>query len=372
MLNDEDRKRLDRAVALARKSIGFVEPNPPVGAVVVQDGQVVGESWHKAWGGPHAEVLALNMARARAKGATVFVSLEPCSRAGKTPACTDRLIQAGVSRVVYAAHDPHPDQAGRADAGLREAGIEVIGPAAPDEGEALLVRFLRALQADRPWTIAKWAMTLDGRITAAPGINSRIYGTKAHLLAHVHRARMDAIAVGADTVRVDDPQLTCRLESGLPDGRVQPMRVVFATTLDIPLDCKMVRTAKDVPVLVFAGPAAPEDRRDALEAAGCQVVIVPPHTNGLDLRMALRELRSRGIQRLLVEGGGQVHGSMFSAGLIDQVSAFVAPSIVGSPDPVVPVVGTPIATMDDAVRLQDVTWRKVGDDLFLNGFVDPR
>lgn len=297
-------------MALARKSQGFVEPNPPVGCVVVRDGTVVGESWHKAWGGAHAEVEALNMARDKARGATLYVSLEPCSRAGKTPACTDRILAAGVARVVYAVDDPHPGQTQRAREILTEAGIEVVGPADVEAGTALLTRFERSLHAPRPWTIAKWAMTLDGRIAPAPGTGGAITGTKANLLAHIGRGRMDAIAVGSETVRVDDPMLTCRLETGPPDGRSQPLRVVFAQTLDIALDSRLVKTANEVPVLIIGGPGSPEAQRKALERAGCEVVVVSQHATGLDLTSALRMLRERGVQRLLVEGGGRVHSTL--------------------------------------------------------------
>ena len=363
-----DPSRLERALALARKSMGYVEPNPPVGCVVVNDvGAVVGESWHKAWGGAHAEVEALNMAGDRGRHGTLYVSLEPCARAGKTPACTDRIIAAGIRRVVYAARDPHPQQQGQADAILRAAGIEVIGPAAQPEGEVLLGRFQRALLQPRPWTIAKWAMSLDGRIALARGQGGALSGPKSRLLAHIHRGRMDAIAVGAHTARIDNPRLTCRLESGPPDGRAQPTRVVFATDLAVDVSGHLVSTAGQVPVIVVGADDAPASRRDALTQAGCEVWGVPRVGGGVDLPAALKALRAHGIERLLVEGGARIHAALFAAHAVDQVMAYVAPAVVGGSDPVLPLAGD----LPTPVSLEDATWRKVGDDLFLNAFVPP-
>lgn len=368
---EEDRPRLERAVALARMGLGAVEPNPPVGCVLVGPDGVVGEGWHGAYGGPHAEVVALAKAGDAARGATAYVSLEPCSRHGKTPPCTDALVAAGVKRVVFAALDPHPQQRGAGAEALEAAGIEVVGPVpdfAPD-AEGLLDRFVAAFGRRRPWVHLKWAMSLDGRIAAEVGSGGAISGAKARRLTHEWRGRSDAIAVGVNTVLSDDPDLRCRLEGGPPDGRPQPRRIVFDSSLRLPATSRLVSTANEAPVWVVTGEDANAAQERILVEMGCRVLRVPSAFDHLDIGAALVRLREEGVQRLLVEGGAQVHGVLLRTRLADQVSAFVSPRILGGDRGVLAVAGTGIRRTEDALALEDVTWKRIGDDLLMQGFV---
>ena len=374
-LSDHDIERTRRAVSLARKGFFQVEPNPPVGCVIERGEEgVVGEGWHAAYGGPHAEVAALRLAADRAQGATAYVSLAPCGQHGKTPPCADALVQAGVTRVVYAAADPSPVEQHAGLERLRRAGVEVEGPVelVRAEAEALLERFQRMLDRTRPWTVLKWAMSLDGSIAPKPGVGGAISGRRARILTHEWRGSADAVAVGVGTILADDPLLTCRLEDGPPFGRSQPKRVVFDTHLRTPVDGRLAMDAYETPVILMAGPDADPERRKALEAAGCSVEVVPLTVEGrLDLEAALERLGTLGIRRLLVEGGADIHGSLLTAGLADQVSAYVAPRILGGADAVPAVRGTPIADAEEALVLEDVMWRRLGDDLLMQGYVPP-
>lgn len=365
---DHDLDRVRRAIALAAKGRFAVEPNPLVGCVLEKDGRVVGEGWHAAYGGPHAEVAALARAGDAARGATAYVSLEPCSLTLKTGACTVALAQAGVRRVVFASSDPNMPSEGLNT--LRTAGVGVEGPVLPEEGAPLLARFLPGLDRAQPWVVLKWAMSADGRIAPAVGRGGPISGARAHAFVHGIRAHVDAVAVGTETARIDDPRLTCRLEGGPPHGRPQPLRVVFDDALATPPTARLLDDAPDVPCLILTA-VDDGDRHAALTAKGAEVAIVPPGEGGLDLQAALAFLRKRGVRRLLVEGGARLHGSFLRAGLADQVSAFVAPIVLGGEGAPSAVSGTGITAVDAAYRLTDTRWRKLGDDLLLEGYVAP-
>ena len=361
-----DQRRMERARALAAKGRFGVEPNPAVGCVIEKDGRVVGEGWHATYGGPHAEIVALERAGAAARGATVYVTLEPCSRHGKTPPCCEALAGAGVARVVVATADPNENGGGRAH--LETAGIEVVGPEESASGDELLGPFLAAAGRPRPWTVLKWAMTLDGRIASGPGQGGRITGERARAFTHDLRAHVDAVAVGVDTVLIDDPRLTCRLADGLPDGRGQPRRVVLDSTLRIPPSARLFADVASAPVVVLTASTDVSARR-GLEDVGAEVVQVPGEDGRVDLVDALGWLRAAGIERLLVEGGARVHGAFLRAGLADQVSAFVAPRILGREDAPVAVQGSGIPDLDRALALEQAQWRRLGDDLLVQGYV---
>jgi diaminohydroxyphosphoribosylaminopyrimidine deaminase/5-amino-6-(5-phosphoribosylamino)uracil reductase len=365
-VSDHDRERLRRAVALAAKGRFAVEPNPIVGCVIERQGRVVGEGWHVAYGGPHAEVEALAKAGVAAEGATAYVSLEPCTKVGKTGACATALRQAGIARIVYASKDPNMDDDGLAL--LRAAGVEVEGPVLEAEGAPLLEPFLRARDRDRPWVILKWAMSLDGRIAPAAGKGGPISGERARAFVHDARAHVDAVAVGIDTVLADDPRLTCRLEGGPPHDRPQPARVVFDTRLRTPATARLLQDAPDVPLYVVCA-EAPPDRRMALESRGAKVARVGSAEGRVDLAAALRWLREQDVHRVLVEGGANVHGALLRAGLADQVTAIVAPIVLGGHGAPAAVTGTGIADVAQALRLEETQWRRLGDDLLQQGYL---
>lgn len=362
-----DSERLLRARALAVKGRFGAEPNPLVGCVLDRNGRIVGEGWHAMYGGPHAEAMALARAGDDARGATAYVTLEPCSRHGKTPPCCDALIDAQVARVVYEREDPHED--GRGRAALAAAGIEVVGPRVEGgEADALLEMFAACATRARPWVILKWAMTLDGRIGSAPGEGGRITGARAAAFTHELRAHVDAVAVGVDTILVDDPRLTCRLAEGGGQGRPQPARVVFDSTLRLPPTARLFEDVDDAPVVVMTA-SSDEGARRLLESAGAQVVQVPGADGRANLATALGWLRDAGRERMLVEGGARVHGAFLRSGLADQVSALVAPRILGREDAPVAVQGSGILHLDDALPLREAQWRLLGDDLLVQGYV---
>src|SRR5689334_21391981 len=270
-----------RALELARRGQGFVEPNPMVGCVIVQGEEIVGEGWHQQFGGPHAEVHALTAAGDRAKGATMYVSLEPCCHHGKTPPCCDAVIAAGLKRVVVAMRDPFPQVAGGGLKRLATAGIDVELGLAEAEAQSLNAPYLKLLSTGRPWIIAKWAMTLDGKIATRSGYSKWISGDASRRVAHQLRGRVDAIMVGRKTAQLDDPLLTARFDDG-KSATSSPARVATRIVLDsmagLPSFSQLVRTASQYPTLIAAGPEAPEKELRRIAAAGCEVLPFAPPT----------------------------------------------------------------------------------------------
>ncbi len=343
-----------------------------MGAVLVRDGRVVGRGWHRAYGGPHAEIEALRAAGRKARGATAYVTLEPCSTHGKTPPCVDALAAARVARVVYAERDPNPAHGGRAARALRAAGVAVEGPVGMGATRELLAAFRRGLGAARPWVVAKWAMSLDGRTSPAEGEGGALSGPRAGRLVHDLRGRVEAIAVGVGTVLADDPRLTCRRPGGPPHGRPQPLAVVFDSALRTPLDARVVRESSPArPLLLFT--ARPHTSKASALAACPGVVVIPAvgRDGRVDLPLALRRLGEVGVHRLLLEGGGTLAGAFLRAGLLDQVAVLVAPLLLGGRDAPLALVGSGIDDLALAPRLDPVRVRRVGDDVWIDGLVVP-
>jgi len=341
-----------RALLLARRGWGRTAPNPLVGAVVVRDGLVVGEGFHAAYGGPHAEVMALAQAGTRARGADVFVTLEPCAHHGKTPPCTDALIAAGVRRVVYAVPDPNP-LAGGGAARLRAAGIAVVPDVERAAAEELNAAFLFAHRgATRPWVTLKLAISLDGAL--APGDRQQRWLTGDPARRHVHhlRAGADAVAVGIGTVLADDPELTVRYGRR---PRVKPTRVVFDARARLPLDSKLATTAKRVPTLVLTSSAASGAASAALERQGVQVL----PADGTAVQLGA--LRALGVQHLFVEGGAGVAGALLNAGSVDRLIIFQAPVLLGAG--ALPAFGEVSSGAPSADRWRLIEHRRFGDDL---------
>jgi diaminohydroxyphosphoribosylaminopyrimidine deaminase/5-amino-6-(5-phosphoribosylamino)uracil reductase len=360
---------LERAVKLARRGTGLVEPNPRVGALVLRHGEVVGEGWHREYGGPHAEVVALGQAGERARGADLFLTLEPCSTHGKTDPCTDAIIATGIQRVIYAVADPNPRNGGRARAILAEAGIAVEElPPSPAALE-LLADFRHYQRRTLPWVILKWAMTADGKVCTTRGDSRWIASEESRREGHAERRRADAVVVGRATVRVDDPELTVRM---VEPGHRRAVRVVLDSNLHLDPTCKLIQSAQDHPTwVIHCAGAEAEGRRAAIEALGARTVRVPPSPSGrLDLRAALAFLRSEDLHRILVEGGPTVHGALLSEGLADWARVYVAPLLVGGITAPGPVAGPGFPSLDQAVWLQDTYLRIVGhngSDLALEG-----
>lgn len=323
---DEDRGFMRRALELAEVGWGRVHPNPLVGAVVVREGEVVGEGAHREFGGPHAEVEALRAAGPRADGATLYVTLEPCAHHGKTPPCTEAILEHGIRRVVYAVADPHP-RAGGGAARLSERGVQLRGGVEEERARHQNALFLRPIETGRPFVALKFGLTLDARIARAPEERTDITSAEARREVHRLRAGFDAILIGARTARIDDPSLTVR---DAPAPRVPPVRVVADPSASLPLDGQLVRTVADVPVRVLVGPAAPTGRVEALRGAGVAVARVPTDEGGLDLRAALETLREDGIRTIFCEGGGRLGASLLEADLVDRLYLLYAPLVFGS------------------------------------------
>ncbi len=365
MLNsDLDLWHMRRALELAAKGQGWVEPNPMVGCVIARGAEIIGEGWHGRFGGPHAEVEALHMAGSRAAGATMYVTLEPCSHFGKTPPCTRAVLAAGVKRVVVAMKDPFPQVAGGGLAELQAAGVETECGLLEFEARQLNAPYLKLLETGRPWIIAKWAMSLDGKIANAGGESRWISNKKSREIVHKLRGRMDAIIVGRETALRDDPMLTAR-----PPGPRTALRIVLDTGAVLPPGSRLVRTAAEAPVLVAVGREAAESNRSRLQDAGCEVFECAGETHVDRLQSLFDELGRRRMTNVLVEGGGRVLGSLFDARQIDEVHVFIAPKLIGGTKAASPFAGKGVERMAEALCLDVPEIEKIEDDVYVHGRV---
>ena len=357
---------MQRALALALEAAGSTSPNPPVGAVAVKDGQIVGEGHTQPAGQAHAEVVALRRAGARARGASLFVTLEPCSHHGRTPPCTDAVIAAGVSEVVAAVVDPNPLVGGRGLEALRAAGISVAVGDGEDEAAEIIAPHAKFIRTGLPLITAKFAMSLDGKIATRTGDSKWITSAESRRYVHELRRRSDAIMVGIGTALADDPQLTARDADDTPLPR-QPLRVVVDSKGRLPSDAAMLgQPGESLVVMAHENAGA----RARLEGAGASVVAAGGNGGGrVDLGWLLSELGRREITSVFVEGGGELLGSLFDEGLVDRVIGFVAPVIIGGTDALSPVGGAGAARMGDAVRLSGVRMMRFGGDVAVAGDV---
>lgn len=356
-----DRRFMARALERAWRGQGFVEPNPMVGCVIVKNGRIVGEGFHRRFGGPHAEVHALKAAGNKSRGATLYVTLEPCCHFGKTPPCVDAIARARVRRVVAAMKDPNPLVAGKGFQKLRAAGIDVRVGLLEDEARIQAAPFITRQTLRRPFVILKWAQSIDGKIATRSGDSKWITSLESRRMAHALRARVDAIIVGVNTVRSDDPDLTARW--------VRPKRIAARIVLDselrLPVASRLVRTARKTPTLIVASQKARgvAGRRRRLEAAGCRVLTLPADSRGIALRNLLSALHEMGMTNVLVEGGGQVLGSFLQSGFADAAEIFVAPKLIGgnaAPGPL-PIAGP--RSMAELPKIEIVGISNVGCDL---------
>ncbi len=356
---------MQRALELAERGRGFVEPNPLVGAVLVRAGSVVGEGWHQRFGQAHAEVNALAEAGDAARGATLYVTLEPCCHHGKTPPCTDAVLRAGVARVVAAMLDPFPQVAGQGAAQLRAAGVPVEFGICEADARRLNAPYLKLVVAGLPYVHLKWAMTLDGKIATRTGDSQWISNAASRRRVHELRGRMDAIVVGIGTALADDPQLTAR-----PPGPRQALRVVLDGSARLPLTSRLATTARDTPVLVAARAGADVARVAALRGLGCQVLELSGDRT-LALAALMQTLGKQRLTNVLVEGGSEVLGGFVDAGLVDEVHVFVAPKLAGGRDAQGPVAGVGVAKIAEALRVADWSVERIEGDVYLHGRVAP-
>jgi diaminohydroxyphosphoribosylaminopyrimidine deaminase / 5-amino-6-(5-phosphoribosylamino)uracil reductase len=356
----DDAAHMRTALGLARRGLGQVWPNPTVGCVLVKDGEIVGRGWTQPGGRPHGETEALRRAGTRARGATAYVSLEPCCHWGKTPPCSEALIAAGVARVVVPIEDPDPRVSGRGIAQLCAAGITVETGLCGDAARAINAGFLMKIGSGRPLFTLKLASTLDGRIATASGESRWITDAPARARAHLLRANHDAVMVGSNTVLTDDPQLTCRLP-GI-EAR-SPVRIVIDGRLRVPLTARVVAEAHQTPTWFVVRSDVDAARRQAFVACGAEVIAVPAMASGVvDLAAAAEELARRGLTRILAEGGAGLAGALLAAGLVDQLAWFHAPTILGG-DALAAVAPFGIARLAAAPRFERSSLEAVGKDV---------
>ncbi|WP_275547595.1 bifunctional diaminohydroxyphosphoribosylaminopyrimidine deaminase/5-amino-6-(5-phosphoribosylamino)uracil reductase RibD [Pseudomonas sp. Marseille-Q0931] len=361
-MNERDHLFMARALKLARKGLYSTHPNPRVGCVIVRDGEIVGEGWHARAGEPHAEVHALRQAGERARGATAYVTLEPCSHHGRTPPCADALVAAGVGRVVAAMQDPNPQVAGRGLLRLANAGIEVLSGVLEAEARALNVGFIKRMESGLPFVRVKSAMSLDGRTAMASGESQWITGPAARAEVQRLRAQSSVVLSGADTVLADDARLTVRPEELGLDAeltalaqRRPPLRVLIDGRLRVPLDQTFFQVGSAL-VATCAVAIAP----DRYQADGHELLAVPGSDGHVDLRKLMQELAVRGVNEVLVEAGPRLAGAFARAGLVDEYRIFVAPKLLGSSAR--PLFELPLDHMAEATELRILDIRAVGED----------
>jgi diaminohydroxyphosphoribosylaminopyrimidine deaminase/5-amino-6-(5-phosphoribosylamino)uracil reductase len=367
MAND-DTTMMDAALALAAQAAGRTSPNPLVGAVIVSDGAVVGRGFHPGPGEPHAEIFALREAGERARGATMYVTLEPCDHTGRTGPCTEALIAAGIRRVVVAMVDPDPQVHGRGLARLRAAGVEVEVGVLEAQARRVNEFFVKHRETGLPFVALKWAMSLDGKISTHRGSATAVSGEAARWYAHELRNLYDAVLVGVGTVLADDPALTCRLPAEMQPAPRNPLRVIVDSRLRTPPSARVVTDTARAPTLVATTTAASLDRVEAMRRAGVEVLVQEPVDGRVDLRTLMETLGRRGLLSVLIEGGGTVNASALSAGVVDKVVAIIAPRLIGGAEAPTPVDGAGPVGVPGGLRVRDAQVRRLGEDVVIEGY----
>jgi diaminohydroxyphosphoribosylaminopyrimidine deaminase/5-amino-6-(5-phosphoribosylamino)uracil reductase len=366
---DTDRAHLARAIELAARGEGAVKPNPVVGAVIARGETVLGEGWHERYGAAHAEVNAIEACGLEdLSQATLYVSLEPCCHEGKTPPCTDAILQAGIRRVVVGSDDPTEKASGRGLGILRDEGVEVVLADGEEATRARLLNqaFRKHARVGRPWVLFKSAMTLDGKVATRTGDSQWISGESSRALAHRWRASVDAVVVGIGTALADDPQLTVRPEGEPAELSRQPRRVVFDTLARLPIDSRLVQAAAEIPLTVVVSRAAARSDTDALEAAGAQVMVATGENEPARVRSALEQLGTLGVASVLLEGGPHLAGAFLDAGEVDELRLFLAPLLLGGSAARDPLEGIGVERISEAMRALTFDCESVGEDLLIS------
>jgi diaminohydroxyphosphoribosylaminopyrimidine deaminase/5-amino-6-(5-phosphoribosylamino)uracil reductase len=364
-MNDEPFMQM--ALALAQKGQGFTSPNPMVGAVVVKDGQVVGEGYHHAAGQPHAEVNAIDDAGDAAAGATIYVNLEPCNHTGRTPPCTHKIIQAGVGRVVVAMRDPNPDVTGGGIDYLKAQGLQVTLGVCQAEAQRLNEVFIKFSGTQRPFVILKCAATLDGRIATRSGDSKWITNEQSRRFVHHMRHSVDGLLVGIDTVTADNPNLTTRLDNG---AGVDPVRIILDTRLSVSPDARILRLESDSDTILVVGNKVDPQKRAMVEKSGARILEAPLSNRRVDMAALMDRLGALGITSLLIEGGGRVIASALKSGIVDKIVFFYAPKILGGDDGISICRGEGPAAMKDCIAVKDISVQRFGDDVMIEGYIE--
>lgn len=372
-----------RAVELAKRGTGAVNPNPLVGAVIVRDDKILAEGWHERYGELHAERNAIKHYYEKnetgsLKGATIYVTLEPCCHHGKQPPCVDAIIENGFARVVIGSDDPNPLVAGKGIKKLRDAGIEVVTGVAKAECDAINYVFFHYIMTKTPYVVMKYAMTMDGKIATVSGKSKWITGEGARKRVHEDRARYVGIMAGIGTVLSDDPELTCRLNTGgEDDGKSQahteagsyinirnPIRIICDTNLRTPLDSKLVKSSKEVRT-ILATAITDEKAHEPYIENGCEILVVPLEKSHIDLEYLMKKLGEMGIDSILLEGGGTLNFAALKSGIVNRVQAYIAPKIFGGKGAKTPVEGAGISEVADCVKLSEPTVTMLDGDILV-------
>lgn len=357
-----DTEFMREALSLAKNGMGFVNPNPMVGAVIVKNGEIIGKGWHKHYGGLHAERNAFAYCDSRGiscSGADMYVTLEPCCHHGKTPPCTEAIIEHGISRVFIGSHDPNPLVAGKGAEILKNHGIEVIEGILREECDSLNEIFMHYIVTKTPFVTMKYAMTMDGKIACYTGESKWITGEAARERVQYERLRHSAIMVGAGTVIADDPMLTCRIENGR-----DPIRIVCDSNLRVPLSSNIIQTAKDIPTIIAT---VSEDNSKIQEyiSYGCRIINTTPKDGKVDLRELMTILGKEGIDSILLEGGAELNWSALRSGIVTKVQTYIAPKLFGGASAASPIGGSGVAYPADAIMLSDSNMVRIGEDFLI-------
>lgn len=358
-----DTQYMQLALELAAKGCGFVNPNPMVGAVIVQAGEVIGQGYHEMCGGPHAERIALENCVVSPKGATLYVTLEPCCHFGRTPPCTEAIIESGISRVVVGIKDPNPLVSGKGIEALRNKGIEVIDGVLEEECGKINEIFFHYIRTKTPYVIMKYAMTMDGKIATCTGNSKWITSEVARQKVQQDRHRCSAIMVGVDTVIADDPLLTCRMEGGK-----NPIRIICDTNLRTPLHSQIVMTAESVPT-ILATACADVDKQQPYISAGCQIIVLPKNDGHIDLAKLMTILGHNQVDSILLEGGATLNWSFLQSGLVNKVQTYIAPKLFGGVHAKTPVGGIGVQSLNQAFYLKNSTATFFGEDILIESEV---
>ncbi len=358
-----DRDYMSLALELAKRGCGHTSPNPMVGCVIVKDNKIIGKGYHRRYGELHAERNALASCTESASGAVMYVTLEPCCHYGKTPPCTEAVIDSGVKKVVIGSHDPNPLVSGKGAEILRSHGIEVVEGVLKDECDRLNRVFFHYIQNKTPYVVMKYAMTMDGKIAAHTGASKWITGEEARKNVHEDRNRYSAIMVGVNTVINDNPSLTCRIENG-----ENPVRIICDTNLRTPPASQVVATAKTVRTII-ATAVGDEKRTYPYLKAGCEIMTLPLLGGHIDLNTLMKKLGEIKIDSILLEGGGTLNWAALSNGIVNLVQCYIAPKLLGGANAKTPIGGIGVDTPDDAYMLKNTVIKKIGDDFLLESEV---
>ncbi len=357
---------MTRALELARLGMGYTNPNPMVGAVLVKNGEIIGEGYHRKYGGPHAEVDAFNNSPSQVSGSTMYVTLEPCSHYGKTPPCANAIVGKGIKKVVIAMEDPNPEVSGKGIKVLRENGIEVVTGVMEREAKKLNEVFIKYITTKLPFCILKTAMTLDGKIATYTGDSKWITNEESRRYVHELRHQVAAIMVGIGTVMTDNPMLTARLEG--KEGK-SPIRIIVDTKARIPLNSKVLQCNSDQKTIIATTDLANKDKIKAIEQMGAQVLITPLKDNQVDLTYLVKALGEHKLDSILLEGGSTLNYSALRQDIVDKVISFVAPKLIGGATAKTPIGGQGISLIKDSILLKDMTILKSKDDLMIEAYL---